>query len=75
MQYFRFTYALSHKSRLFVLELFCGKREIDTLLFTFQEHIIVNDFRLLDILKRYDENSTLSISAEDFIAALEVCIV
>ncbi|KAK0058388.1 leucine-rich repeat-containing protein 74B [Biomphalaria pfeifferi] len=36
-----------------------------------KEHIIVNDFRLLDILKRYDESSTLSISAEDFIAALE----
>ncbi|GFN99153.1 leucine-rich repeat-containing protein 74b-like, partial [Plakobranchus ocellatus] len=36
-----------------------------------KEHIVVNDLRLLDILKRYDEDNSLSISAEDFISALE----
>ncbi|XP_035826749.1 leucine-rich repeat-containing protein 74A [Aplysia californica] len=36
-----------------------------------KEHIVVNDMRLLDILKRYDEDNSLSITAEDFITALE----
>ncbi|CAL1538553.1 unnamed protein product [Lymnaea stagnalis] len=36
-----------------------------------KEHIVINDMRLLDILKRYDESNSLSISAEDFISALE----
>ncbi|RUS84970.1 hypothetical protein EGW08_007281 [Elysia chlorotica] len=36
-----------------------------------KEHIVVNDLRLLDILKRYDEDNSLSISADDFIRALE----
>lgn len=37
-----------------------------------QEHIVVNDMRLLDILKRYDTEQTLMVSPEDFMAAIEV---
>ncbi|KAL8619683.1 hypothetical protein ACOMHN_019738 [Nucella lapillus] len=36
-----------------------------------QEHIVVNDTRLVDILKRYDASGSLSVSPEDFMAALE----
>jgi len=36
-----------------------------------KEHIVVNDLRLLDILKRYDQDQSLSVTAEDFITALE----
>ena len=37
-----------------------------------QEHIIVNDVRLVDILKRYDPTGAFSVTPEDFMAALEV---
>ena len=37
-----------------------------------QEHIIVNDVRLVDILKRYDRTGAFSVTPEDFMAALEV---
>ena len=37
-----------------------------------QEHIVVNDGRLVDILKRYDPTGTFSVTPEDFMAALEV---
>ncbi|XP_059162736.1 leucine-rich repeat-containing protein 74B-like isoform X2 [Physella acuta] len=36
-----------------------------------KEHIVINDMRLLDIFKRYDTDDSMSISPEDFIAALE----
>ncbi|XP_076464233.1 uncharacterized protein LOC143296277 [Babylonia areolata] len=36
-----------------------------------QEHIIVNDMRLIDILKRYDPTGNFSVTPEDFMAALE----
>ncbi|XP_063426854.1 leucine-rich repeat-containing protein 74B-like [Mytilus trossulus] len=36
-----------------------------------QEHIVVNDMRLLDILKRYDSDQTLLVTPEDFMAAIE----
>lgn len=36
-----------------------------------QEHIVVNDMRLLDILKRYDTEQTLLVTPEVFIAAIE----
>lgn len=37
-----------------------------------QEHIVVNDMRLLDILKRYDTDQSLQVTPEDFMAAIEV---
>ena len=39
-----------------------------------QEHIVVNDMRLIDILKRYDLENQLSVSPEQFIAALDVSV-
>nr|KAG5700879.1 hypothetical protein BaRGS_012286 [Batillaria attramentaria] len=36
-----------------------------------QEHIVVNDMRLVDILKRYDPDGGLSVTPQDFMAALE----
>jgi len=39
-----------------------------------QEHIVVNDTRLLDILKRFDPDQTLLVTPEDFMAAIEVLV-
>ncbi|XP_021367603.1 leucine-rich repeat-containing protein 74B-like isoform X2 [Mizuhopecten yessoensis] len=36
-----------------------------------QDHIVVNDMRLLDILKRHDPNETLEVTPEQFMAALD----
>ncbi|XP_041352669.1 leucine-rich repeat-containing protein 74B-like [Gigantopelta aegis] len=36
-----------------------------------KEHIVVNDMRLIDILKRYDVENQLSVSPEQFITALD----
>lgn len=36
------------------------------------QHIVVNDFRLLDILKRYDPDSTMTLEPQQFLAACEV---
>ncbi|BFZ07050.1 hypothetical protein BsWGS_10089 [Bradybaena similaris] len=36
-----------------------------------KEHIVVNDLRLVDILKKYDKNNSLSVTIEDFLAAVE----
>ncbi|XP_064602827.1 leucine-rich repeat-containing protein 74B-like [Liolophura sinensis] len=35
------------------------------------EHIVVNDMRLLDVLKRYDPDNSFSVTAEEFLAALD----
>ena len=37
-----------------------------------QEHIVVNDMRLINILQRYDPTGAFSVTPEDFMAALEV---
>ena len=39
-----------------------------------QEHIVVNDTRLLDILKRFDPDQTLLVTPEDFMAVIEVLV-
>ena len=53
-----------------------GKPAIDPYprdpLIILQEHIIVNDFRILDILQRADEQKLLSVTPEQFSQALEV---
>ena len=36
-----------------------------------QEHIVVNDMRLVDILKRNDPDNTLEVTPEVFMSALE----
>ncbi|XP_069118143.1 leucine-rich repeat-containing protein 74B-like isoform X2 [Argopecten irradians] len=36
-----------------------------------QDHIVVNDMRLLDILKRHDPDETLQVTPEQFMAALD----
>lgn len=36
------------------------------------EHIVVNDLRLVDILQRYDPSGAFSVTPEDFLTALEV---
>lgn len=37
------------------------------------EHIVVNDMRLLDILQKYDTDGTFQVTPEDFVRAVEVC--
>lgn len=39
-----------------------------------QDHIVVNDMRLLDILKRHDPEGNLMVTPEQFVAALDVSI-
>ncbi|XP_046372075.2 leucine-rich repeat-containing protein 74B-like [Haliotis rufescens] len=53
-----------------------GKKAIDPFkkkepVIILKEHIVVNDMRLVDILKRYDPDGRLSVSPEDFVAALD----
>lgn len=36
------------------------------------QHIVVNDFRLLDILKRYDPDNSMTLEPQQFLAACEV---
>ncbi|CAG5122911.1 unnamed protein product, partial [Candidula unifasciata] len=36
-----------------------------------KEHIVVNDMRLIDILRRYDKNNSLSVTIDDFLSAVE----
>ena len=40
-----------------------------------REHIIINDKRIVDILKQYDEHETYNVSTEDFAKALKVSVV
>ena len=42
-------------------------------LIVLQEHIVVNDLRIIDILKQYDTEKTLFVTKEQFADALEVC--
>jgi hypothetical protein len=54
-----------------------GKASIDPIsnndpLLILREHIVVNDTRIFDILKRYDEQETYSVEPEQFAAALQV---
>ena len=39
-----------------------------------QEHIIVNDLRIIEILKKYDERNTLYITHQQFVDSLEVFV-
>ena len=41
-------------------------------LLVLKEHIVVNDIRILDILKEYDTEQTYSVSQNEFASALEV---
>lgn len=38
------------------------------------QHIVVNDFRLLDILKRYDPDNSMTLEPQQFLAACEVIL-
>ena len=53
-----------------------GKPAIDPYpkdpLIVLRDHIVVNDFRILDILKRHDAEGMLSVTPEQFTIALEV---
>ena len=41
-------------------------------LIVLREHIVVNDFRILDILQKYDTDDSHSVTPEEFTLALEV---
>ena len=38
-----------------------------------EQHIVVNDMRLLEILKKYDPDGGYTVTPEDFVHAVEVC--
>ncbi|XP_013417709.1 leucine-rich repeat-containing protein 74B-like [Lingula anatina] len=53
-----------------------GKRAVDPRrkkdpLLVLQEHVVINDSRLVSMLQKYDVDHSLSVSADDFVAVLE----
>ena len=56
---------------------FVGKPAIDPYpknpLLILREHIVVNDFRIIDMLQKADTEGTLSVTPDQFAEALEVC--
>jgi len=54
-----------------------GKKAIDPFkkkdpVMVLDEHIVVNDLRLVDILRRHDPDESLCVTPEQFIASLDV---
>ena len=40
-----------------------------------EQHIVVNDMRLLEILKKYDPDGGYTVTPEDFVRAVEVKVI
>ena len=63
---------------LSTLHIYCfvGKMGIDPYpkspLLVLREHIVINDFRLIDLIQKADEDGKLSVTPEQFAAALQV---
>ena len=53
-----------------------GKRAVDPgrkdPMIALREHLVVNDTRIVDILKSFDPDDTLTVTSEQFASALEV---